>query len=59
VVSIQIGPKMFRQVRFHALSGPQHFITSIPKASISGNYERLQVEFKQRVRSNPYGTVPV
>jgi hypothetical protein len=46
---------MFRQMRFHALSGPQHFVMSIPKTSIGENYERLPVEVKQRVRSIPYG----
>jgi hypothetical protein len=53
VASIQIGRKMFRQVRFHALSGPQHFVMSIPKASISRNYERMPVEVKQRLRFIP------
>jgi hypothetical protein len=40
---IQIGRKMFRQVRFHALSGPQYFVMDIAKASISKNYKRLPV----------------
>jgi hypothetical protein len=50
---------MFRHVHFHALSGPQYFVMDIAKASISGNYERLPVEVKQRVRSILYGAVPV
>jgi hypothetical protein len=59
VVGIQIGRTIFRQLRFHALSEPQQFVMAIPKASISGNSERLPVEVKQRVRSIPYRTVPL
>jgi hypothetical protein len=31
VVSIQIGQKLFCQLRLHALSGPQHFVMGYPR----------------------------
>ena len=46
MVSIQIGRKIFRQLRFHALSEPQHLVMGTRKACISGNYERLPVGVK-------------
>jgi len=51
VVSIQIGRKIFRQLRFHALFEPHDLVMGTPKASISANSERLPVEVKQRVPS--------